>query len=234
MCVDLCPGRWRRPEYILGTLTFVNALRIRQAVKRGPSWDRTFALIIKLLPLDVVQFFQDFGYYKLFFFSTNSALPTTGTKIFLLNRSCGRLTPSFYRDFTLLPVPRSFIVHGENLEEDLAVSLRVVGCRHQHPQDAGPHQDEGLAAPPFTKASQCLPVIRFTLFVCLRRQTGDGELGFDEGFLHLRSRALVASGQVVHGGLWVTSLLPSRRGCRRWRRGGPCAIPPLSSSPGRW
>ena len=74
----------------------------------------------------------------------------------------------------------SLVVHGEDLEEDLAVLFRIVRSGHQHAEDGSADEDERLAPPPFAEPSERLPVVRLALLVRLSGEAGDGELGFDE------------------------------------------------------
>lgn len=81
----------------------------------------------------------------------------------------------------LATLPHPGVVHGEDLEENFAILFWVARRGHEHAEDGSAHQNERLAAPPFAKASERLPVVRLALLIRLRGEPGDGELGFDEG-----------------------------------------------------
>jgi len=75
----------------------------------------------------------------------------------------------------------AFLIHRHDGEEAGTVSLRVIGGRHEEPNDGGAAEDEGLAPPPFPETGECLGVVGFSFLVGLLGDTGDGELGLDEG-----------------------------------------------------
>ena len=181
MRIDFCPRCRRWALHILGTFTLGDALGIGQSIKRGPIRYRTPALIVKPLSLLLRKSLPDIGQHKLFFHVADAALESTSTEVFVLNLCGSRLAPSFQRYFTPLPLPRPVVVHRENLEEYLPVFFGVARSRHQHPQDASSHQDQGFAAPPFPQAGECLASTCLALLVRLRRKPGNRELGFDEG-----------------------------------------------------
>jgi hypothetical protein len=64
-------------------------------------------------------------------------------------------------------MPHAIIIHGENLKENFAVSLEIVGRWHEHAKNGGTNQNERFAPPPLAKAGQCLTVIRSSFFVGL-------------------------------------------------------------------
>jgi hypothetical protein len=143
--------------HILRAFTWVNPLRIRQIVKQMPIGDGTFALLVWFLLLLLVQSFPDLGKSKLFFFVADPTLETACAKVFVLAFGWCRFPPGFDRNLSFLALQGAIIVHGQDLEEDLSIFLRIVLRRHQHCKDAGSQQDQGLAPPPFAQSGQSCP-----------------------------------------------------------------------------
>lgn len=104
-------------------------------------------------------------------------------------------------------LPGAVVVHGQDLQEDLAV-LHCVGAGwHQHAQDGGAHQDQRLATPPLAQADERLAVVGLAFLVRLGRQARDRELRLDEsGHASTVQSASCRPGTWANSRvLWVTS-----------------------------
>ena len=67
----------------------------------------------------------------------------------------------------LLAEPEAVLVHGEDLEEYLAVAHGVVGGGHEAAEDGGATEDEGLPSPPLAEAGKGLAVVGLAFLVAL-------------------------------------------------------------------
>src|SRR6185437_10739328 len=115
---------------------------------------------------------------------------TACTEVLLADFSGRRFAPVGNGNLAVAAIPHPVVIHSEDLEEYFAVTLRIVRCRHQHADDRRPRQDQRLAAPPLAESRQRLTIVGLSFLVRLRRQPGDGELGFDKGRRHFtRQRA---------------------------------------------
>jgi hypothetical protein len=83
----------------------------------------------------------------------------------------------FLVDEFAFPLPQPHVIHGHDLEKNLAVTLGVVRHRHQQPDQAGTHQHQRFAPPPLANARQVwldpAPAIRSLYDSAETRATGN-------------------------------------------------------------
>ncbi len=118
-----------------------------------------------------------------------------------------------WKTFVLLPSrDASLVIHGEDLEEDFPIPLRIGRGGHEHAEQGGADEDERLAPPPFPQSGEGLAVVRLALLVRLCGKSGDGELGFDEGgHVRLETEGHLGVAEEFAAGFWRESLAFDKR-----------------------
>ena len=175
--VDFRPSRGRGAGDVLRALAVFDAIRVRQGIEGGAVGNGRRRWSSRACCSASVRDSQIWAQNFFFLLISDALFESTGTKVFLLYFRRGSFAPCGNRDFALAALPRTVVVHGEDLQKDLPVLFRVVRGGHQHAEDGSADEDERLAPPPFSKAgerlacSPCAPCMT-------QRRGGQWETGF--------------------------------------------------------